>query len=522
MSKFTGRAGFVVLMLVVAGMAAFCPTLPLNAQSGSAVDVPPKVAKLEESAKKSHTAKEAVTAYQIFLTDPKLTNSEKKAAEAKLAQWQKKADEDMVRLGARWVPAAEEQKLKKEADDLVKAAFKAIQGHNLNGADELLKQAAKVYPEHLDSLFLLAYGAILNDNISGAEKQFTEMLRRAPGNVAVLNNLAAAEAIGGKGDVAFRHLQMAADKNSKFRPTFDNLSAFLYVLDNKPVLKPGQRFKSPVLSASADTKEKARKLFATLSVESKFAAPPKPQWEFVMGFREGEDQTGDKDTESPESRDGLAKPAGNGTGFVVAPNYILTNRHVVADSDGLSIVDPSDPKRLFHGELVATAKDFDLAIIRCKDLNAPALPLRTTQIPRGSEVMALGFPISNIVGRGLKSTRGSVTGMPSKETEGMMVLDVQINPGNSGGPLCDVAGRVAGINTAVTFSDRFIKGYGLALAIGEAIPFLKQHIPQFEAKTAPDAKLEWSDVDAAVSQSTVMVLILKKASGPGGAPKKEK
>jgi S1-C subfamily serine protease len=86
----------------------------------------------------------------------------------------------------------------------------------------------------------------------------------------------------------------------------------------------------------------------------------------------------------------------------------------------------------------------------------------------------------------------------------------EINPGNSGGPLCDKSGRVMGIVAAKTFTERFVQGYGLAIPMSDAVAFVKKSIPGFSQSEATDKKLEWTEVDAGISKSTVLVLIKKK------------
>jgi S1-C subfamily serine protease len=91
-----------------------------------------------------------------------------------------------------------------------------------------------------------------------------------------------------------------------------------------------------------------------------------------------------------------------------------------------------------------------------------------------------------------------------------MVLDVQINPGNSGGPLCDRSGRVVGVVAAKTFTERFVQGYGLAIPMSDAVKFVKANVSQF-VDSAPAANTkEWTEVDAGISKSTVLILIKKK------------
>ena len=57
---------------------------------------------------------------------------------------------------------------------------------------------------------------------------------------------------------------------------------------------------------------------------------------------------------------------------------------------------------------------------------------------------------------------------------------------------------------------RFIQGYGLAIPMGDAVPFIRKSVAGFAASEASEKKLEWTDVDAQISKSTVLILIKKK------------
>ena len=118
----------------------------------------------------------------------------------------------------------------------------------------------------------------------------------------------------------------------------------------------------------------------------------------------------------------------------------------------------------------------------------------------------------NVVGKGSKPHAESSPGCHSSDTGNLMVLDVQVNPGNSGGPLCDKSGRVVGVVAAKTFTERFVQGYGLAIPMQTALSWIRQQLPGFSHTEPADEKLEWTDVDARISKSTVLILIKKKKS----------
>ncbi len=144
---------------------------------------------------------------------------------------------------------------------------------------------------------------------------------------------------------------------------------------------------------------------------------------------------------------------GMGSGFVIDPKgIILTNRHVVADAQEISI------KFADGREVHATANDIktdprtDIAIINVKDaghLDA----IRTgnsDEVEVGDWVLAIGSPfgLDMTVTAGIISAKGR--GIQKTEREDYIQTDAAINPGNSGGPLLNLDGEVIGINTAIS------------------------------------------------------------------------
>ena len=196
----------------------------------------------------------------------------------------------------------------------------------------------------------------------------------------------------------------------------------------------------------------------------------------------------------------------SGTGFVVHPEYILTNRHVVEGCAGLLVVPPGEENHELPATVVGVAdgEDNDLAVIHCKGLAAPPLPFIEADLaPRGTEIMVLGFP-GMIPGEtpSLKATRGSIAGLPDASYNAY-TLDAIANPGNSGGPICDATGSVLGVLYAVTVPVEM--NYALGVPHSRALPVLKRLIPGYEQLPPNADKKEWSDVDAMVSRSTVLI-----------------
>jgi S1-C subfamily serine protease len=144
---------------------------------------------------------------------------------------------------------------------------------------------------------------------------------------------------------------------------------------------------------------------------------------------------------------------GSGTGLVVsADGRILTNEHVVRDARSI-LVALADGRR-FQGTVVRADAGLDLAVVKAEGaVGLPTLSLGDSDAMRqGDEVVALGYPLSNVLGVDLSATRGIISrvrvNLAGAFTTDVIQMDASLNPGNSGGPLLDAAGRVVGVNSA--------------------------------------------------------------------------
>lgn len=162
--------------------------------------------------------------------------------------------------------------------------------------------------------------------------------------------------------------------------------------------------------------------------------------------------------------------SGQGSGFIVDGNgYILTNAHVVAEADRVTVT--LKDGRNFEGTVEGADELTDLAVVKI-DAKAEDLPVATLgdsdTVDVGDWAIAVGNPLGldNTVTLGIVSTlkRSSATvGIPNKRLD-FIQTDAAINPGNSGGPLLNSKGDVIGINTAIRAD---------AMGIGFAIPINK-------------------------------------------------
>jgi serine protease Do len=171
---------------------------------------------------------------------------------------------------------------------------------------------------------------------------------------------------------------------------------------------------------------------------------------------------------------------GVGSGVILSPDgYILTNRHVVAGSQSLT-VELNDGEQ-FPATIVTQSTDQDLALIKISATGLkPAVIGDAAALQVGQTVIAIGSPLGTFtetVTKGILSGTGrtitvqdEVTNRPVTLTN-LLQTDAAINPGNSGGPLLDSSGHVIGINTAISTD---AQGLGFAIPITAAASLIAQ------------------------------------------------
>ena len=161
---------------------------------------------------------------------------------------------------------------------------------------------------------------------------------------------------------------------------------------------------------------------------------------------------------------------GLGSGVVVrADGYILTNNHVVADADKLTVAFSSGDGQAIPATVVGTDPKSDLAVLKIDPGSRHLVPIQfgvSDQVEVGEAAFAVGNPfgVGQTVTMGIVSAIGRQVDADQASYQDFLQTDASINPGNSGGPLVDSNGRLIGIDTAI------ISPTGTNLGIGFAIP----------------------------------------------------
>jgi serine protease Do len=163
-----------------------------------------------------------------------------------------------------------------------------------------------------------------------------------------------------------------------------------------------------------------------------------------------------------------------GSGFIIsADGYILTNAHVVADTDEVTV--KLTTKREYKAKLIGVDSRTDVALVKIDATGLPVTPIGDpAKLEVGEWVAAIGAPFGfeNSVTAGIVSAKGR--SLPDESYVPFIQTDVAVNPGNSGGPLFNMRGEVVGINSQIYSRTGGFMGLSFAIPIDIAMEVAKQ------------------------------------------------
>lgn len=167
--------------------------------------------------------------------------------------------------------------------------------------------------------------------------------------------------------------------------------------------------------------------------------------------------------------------AASGSGFVFSKDgYILTNYHVVEDSNSIT-VSMYDGKT-YEATLVGYDESNDVAVLKVEATDlVPVVLGNSDNLNVGDSVVAIGNPLGELT---FSLTSGSISAkdreitMSTGNSMQLLQTDCAINSGNSGGALFNLYGEVVGITNAKysssSSSSASIDNIGFAIPINKA------------------------------------------------------
>lgn len=159
--------------------------------------------------------------------------------------------------------------------------------------------------------------------------------------------------------------------------------------------------------------------------------------------------------------------------FVTSDGYMLTNHHVVAGADKITVT--LNDRTELDAKLVGSDERSDVAVLKVTGRQFPALPIGDSNALKvGEPVLAIGSPF----GFDYSASAGIVSAKSrnfSRETSVPFIqTDVALNPGNSGGPLFNQRGEVIGINSRIFSGTGGYMGLSFSIPIDAAMDIYEQ------------------------------------------------
>jgi uncharacterized membrane protein required for colicin V production len=155
-----------------------------------------------------------------------------------------------------------------------------------------------------------------------------------------------------------------------------------------------------------------------------------------------------------------------GSGFVIAPERMMTNAHVVAGTS--EVVVETDDGQL-DARVVLYDPETDVAVLAVPGLTAPPLPFAGRPATSGQDGIVLGYPLDGPYRAAPARVRDEITLTGPDIYDAQQVqrevftLRALVQSGNSGGPLVDTQGRVIGVIFGAA-TDQSETGFALTAA----------------------------------------------------------
>lgn len=163
-----------------------------------------------------------------------------------------------------------------------------------------------------------------------------------------------------------------------------------------------------------------------------------------------------------------------GSGFVIAPQRVMTNAHVVAGTERVAVESNGE---LLPGRVVYFDPASDVAVLAIPELTAQPLSFAPADGQGGDSAIVLGYPLDgpytataarirqriNLQGPDIYDSR--------TVTRDVFTVRGTVRSGNSGGPMIDPSGRVLGVVFGASVQD---PDTGFTLTADEVAPEVRE------------------------------------------------
>lgn len=160
-----------------------------------------------------------------------------------------------------------------------------------------------------------------------------------------------------------------------------------------------------------------------------------------------------------------------GSGFVVAPDKVMTNAHVVAGAETVAVVSGA---KTYDAQVISYDPQADIAILDVPDLTAPALEFARYTAEAGTDALVLGYPgaasfkVSPAQVREVTEINGPDIYHVTSVTREVYILTGSFpQAGSSGSAVVDLNGQVLGVYFGAETNDSTT---GFAIAGAQVAP----------------------------------------------------
>jgi S1-C subfamily serine protease len=164
-----------------------------------------------------------------------------------------------------------------------------------------------------------------------------------------------------------------------------------------------------------------------------------------------------------------------GSSFLMEPNYVVTNAHVVAGVRQPQVQEQDG--KAFDAVTVLFDDDLDLAVLRIEAGPAGDLDLEPQALDRGAAGAVVGYPAGGTLAGERAAVRSTLVAVgrdiygDDRVSREVYELQAHVVPGNSGGPFVTVDGLVAGVVFAASTTHPEV---GYALTPAEVRPQIQE------------------------------------------------
>ena len=175
--------------------------------------------------------------------------------------------------------------------------------------------------------------------------------------------------------------------------------------------------------------------------------------------------------------------AASGSGFIISDDgYILTNFHVIEDSDSISVSMYNGDS--YEADLIGYDESNDIAVLKIKAEGlAPVILGDSDNLNVGDSVVAIGNPLGELtftLTSGAISAKDREVTFSNNVSMNLLQTDCAINSGNSGGALFNLYGEVIGVTNAKystsSSSSASIDNIGFAIPINSIMNIVESII----------------------------------------------